>query len=153
MSLQAVTKHLLLDRLYNPQSPAGDVVWNEACLAFDVVTHLTIQDRDLSDPPSSPSDGDAYLVNPIGSGAWFEKDNQIAYFYQGWRFFPIPIGFVMWVADEQVILTSNGTSQLYKGPAFADIGLPGATLTECIDATNAFTDVMRGHGLLDGFNP
>lgn len=138
--------------MYSPQNPGGDVVWNEACLAFDVAAHLTIQDRDLSDPPSSPSDGQSWIVNPLGSGAWFEKDNQVAYYYQGWRFFPIPIGFVMWVIDEQCILTSNGTPQLYKGPAYADIALP-ATLADVAAATNAFTDVMRGHGLLDGFNP
>jgi len=38
------------------------VTHNEALLALDALSGLTLLDRDLATPPSVPADGDTYLV-------------------------------------------------------------------------------------------
>lgn len=42
----------------------------------------------LSAPPSSPADGDAYIIGTGASGAWGGRDNKIAVWYGGWNYVP-----------------------------------------------------------------
>jgi hypothetical protein len=87
------------------------VTHNDALLEFDALLCCRILDRDLSDPPASPADGDAYLVKAAGTGLWTGQDGNIAYAIDGgWRFYTPFGGLSAFIADEAVMLvyTASG---------------------------------------------
>jgi len=78
--------------------------WATANTAFNLLASsgsLEILDRDLSTPPGSPSDGDAYIVKATGTGAWAGEDGNIAVYYSGWYFFGPEGGMAAYVKDEK----------------------------------------------------
>lgn len=87
------------------------VTHNEAIRALDTVVQLAVLDRDLTAPPGSPSDGDRYLVASGASGAWADKDFNIAAWQDGaWAFHVPRPGWIAWVADESRALLYDGTA-------------------------------------------
>ncbi|HJW41370.1 MAG TPA: DUF2793 domain-containing protein [Rhizomicrobium sp.] len=59
------------------------VTHNEALLQLDALLFARFLDRDLTAPPSSPADGDTYLVHAGASGDWTGKDGEIAFASDG----------------------------------------------------------------------
>ncbi len=87
------------------------VTHNEALLQLDALACARFLDRDLSAPPSSPADGDTYLVKATASGDWTGQDGNIAYALDGaWRFAPPFAGFMAYVADENIVVVYTGSS-------------------------------------------
>ncbi|MGN6516307.1 MAG: DUF2793 domain-containing protein [Rhizomicrobium sp.] len=87
------------------------VTHNEALYQFDALIGARFLDRDLSAPPPSPSDGDAYLVKATGTGAWAGQDGKIAYCADGgWRFYAPFAGLVAYVSDEAANIVYDGAS-------------------------------------------
>jgi len=70
-----------------------------------------VLDNDLSGPPGSPVTGARYIVNPTGSGAWLDHNNDIAE-YNGatWDFTDPASGNAVLVTDESAQFSWNGTS-------------------------------------------
>lgn len=84
------------------------VTANEAFLALDALTQLTVIDKDLTAPPGSPSDGDTYIVGASATGDWATHDDDIAYYYQGaWYFFTPKNGWMGFVSDETKYYSYN----------------------------------------------
>jgi hypothetical protein len=79
------------------------VTHNEALRFLDALCQATIIDKDLTEPPGSPSDGDTYIVGatPSGASAWTGHDDDIAY-YDGtsWDFHTPSEGWRVWILDE-----------------------------------------------------
>jgi hypothetical protein len=119
-----------------------EVQHNEALLMLDALVMLSVIDRDLSAPPSSPSLGDRYLVKAASTGDFAGEDNRIAqYDTGGWNFYAPQPGWTCYVLDEQVLLMWDGDSW---EPAFGD---PSA-ITELQNLT------LLGVGTTaDGTNP
>lgn len=75
-----------------------------------------IQDRDLTAPPGSCSDGACYLVKATATGAWASKDGLLAVAKganasNGWIFVTVAVeGFTLYVRDEDITIEHNGTS-------------------------------------------
>ena len=73
----------------------------------------SVLDKDLNDPPGSPSSGDRYLVSwPAASatGDWTGHDNELAEWDgSAWQFTSVSEGMAMWIEDEDVVYTWNGT--------------------------------------------
>ena len=70
------------------------VTMNESLYALDALMQTTVLDKDLSAPPGSPNDGDAYLVDSGASGTWVGQSGNVAAFYNGlWTFFVTPLYF------------------------------------------------------------
>ncbi|HEY7978482.1 MAG TPA: DUF2793 domain-containing protein, partial [Rhizomicrobium sp.] len=89
------------------------VTHNEALYQFDALLCARFLDRDLSAPPSSPADGDTYLVKATGTGAWAGQDGKIAYCADGgWRFYAPFAGLVAYVSDEAAIIVYDDGSWL-----------------------------------------
>src|SRR6185437_15097898 len=64
------------------------VTHNEALLKLDALSCARLLDRDLTAPPPSPADGDAYLVKATATGDWTGQDGNIAFAIDGaWRFY------------------------------------------------------------------
>jgi hypothetical protein len=81
------------------------ITHNEALEQLDTLICARLLDRDLTTPPASPTDGDAYLVKPAATGAWSGHDNRIAHALDGaWRFTDPFDGLIAYVADEQTLL-------------------------------------------------
>lgn len=115
------------------------VTHNEALLQLDALVSARILDRDLSAPPASPADGDAYLVKATGSGAWAGQDGKLAFAVDGaWRFYAPFAGLTAYIADESVILvyTAAGWKDWSSIVNLQSVPLIG--VNTAADATNKF---------------
>ena len=92
--------HLKLPYLAAAQAQKHVTV-NEALTRLDALVSLSVKSRSVSTPPTSPSDGDRYIVASAGAGEWAGNDGQIAVFLNGgWDIIPPSIGWRAWIADE-----------------------------------------------------
>jgi hypothetical protein len=96
---------------YLDGSPGGWELWAlESASAAAPYTQLLVIDQDLSAPPGSPADGDAYIVASGGSGAWTGWDGSVAYYSGGWLRFEPGVGTVAYVLDEDTYYKYSGDS-------------------------------------------
>ncbi|MGD9784591.1 MAG: DUF2793 domain-containing protein [Hyphomicrobiaceae bacterium] len=87
------------------------VTHNEALQALDAVVQLSVEARNLADPPASPDEGSRYVVAPAGTGAWTGHAHDIAAFIDGaWKFFQPVAGWLAWVVPESKTIVWNGTA-------------------------------------------
>jgi hypothetical protein len=131
------TIHLALPYIAAAQAQKH-VTHNEALRILDALVMLAVKDRDLSAPPGSPADGDRYLVNPAGSGAFAGKDNQIAHYRDSaWDFRAPQAGWICFVEDEDIAILFDGTDWLPllgANPELQNVALLGLGTTA--DAAN-----------------
>lgn len=79
---------------------------------------FVVEDKDLSTPPGSPSNGDTYIVGSSGTGDWASKDKNIAkYTARGWRFAAANEGDEAYVKDEAAKYHFNASSNWVAGSA------------------------------------
>jgi Protein of unknown function (DUF2793) len=87
------------------------VTHNEAIRVLDCLVHLMVLDRDLSAPPGAPAEGARYIVAAGASGAWAGKSGKIAAYQDAaWMFYTPREGWLVWIADENVMLAHDGTA-------------------------------------------
>lgn len=107
------------------------VTHNEALTLLDTLVQLAVLDKDLTEPPADPEEGDCYLVAAPATGDWIGWDKRIARFIDGtWRSY-LPgtgggAGWLAWVMDEDAMYRFDGTDWALagiEGPA----GPAGAT--------------------------
>lgn len=85
------------------------VTHNEALRKLDTIVQLTVVDRDLSSPPTSPAEGDRFIVGPSASGTWASHADHVAVWQDGAWEFHVPIeGWLAWVADENSLVGYDG---------------------------------------------
>lgn len=63
-----------------------EVTHNDALNDLDGLAQLSVIDRTLATPPSSPSEGAAYIVAASPTGAWSGYANYVALYFSGWKF-------------------------------------------------------------------
>jgi hypothetical protein len=103
------TPILGLDEISASQS-SKEVTHNTALRQLEGAT-IRILDRDLTAPPGGESEGDSYLVDSGGTGAWSGKDGQVAvYISGGWFFLPPFEGLRLWINDEDIAIVYDGSS-------------------------------------------
>ncbi|WP_243393506.1 DUF2793 domain-containing protein [Solimonas fluminis] len=89
----------------------------------------------VTDPPSEPVNGNAYLVPDDATGVWTGMDQKIALYFFGYRFIdPFP-GVLIYVADLGQWWTYNGSSWGAYNPGAGVIG-PGSSVSGNIPAFN-----------------
>jgi Protein of unknown function (DUF2793) len=87
------------------------VTHNEAIRALDAIVHLAVLDRDLTGPPSSPADGQRYIVAASPSGSWAGQTGKIAAWQDGaWAFYAPQSGWLAWVIDEALLARWTGST-------------------------------------------
>ena len=77
-----------------------------------LMQQLSIIDRDLTAPPASPSDGDAYIPAATATGVWAAHENDIAIWIEddnAWTFLTPNLGWICYVEDEFVIIAWNSS--------------------------------------------
>src|SRR5438874_1766878 len=88
-----------------------EVTHNAAVRALDALVQLAVLDRDLATPPSSPSDGQRWIVAASPTGAWAGKATQIAAWQDGaWRFYVPRLGWLVYVIDEGKLVAWSGSA-------------------------------------------
>ncbi len=86
------------------------VTHNDAITNLDILTQLTVEDKDLSTPPSSPVEGNCYIIASSAIAEWAGKENQLAAWQDGaWRFYEPTEGWVAWIRDEDIQAVFDGT--------------------------------------------
>jgi hypothetical protein len=108
------------------------VTHNDALRILDTLVQLAVLDRDLSAPPTSPAEGQRWIVKATASGAWAGHDNAIAAWQDGaWQFSAPQTGWSAFVVDEAVLLVWNGTawSDFFSAVALQNLTLLGVGTT------------------------
>lgn len=86
-----------------------EVTINEAITALEALQNRGIEDKDLSSPPVSPSDGDVYIIATSATGDWLGHENDIAYYSSSWKFVSPNEGLLMWMKDENSLYYFDGS--------------------------------------------
>src|SRR5436853_2461648 len=118
-----------------------EVTHNAAIRALDGLVQLAALDRDLATPPSSPSDGQRWIVAASPTGAWAGKATQVAAWQDGaWRFYVPRLGWLVYVIDEGKLVAWSGSAwvdALSMLTTLQNIALLGVGTTA--DSTNPFS--------------
>lgn len=84
---------------------------NDALRIIDALLQAGVTDRDLTDPPGSPTNGAVYIPTATATGAWAGQEGKLAQWYSSaWYFLTPAEGWTVWIIDEQVHLTYQGGS-------------------------------------------
>jgi len=86
-----------------------EVTVNTAITTIDAVLNRGAIDMALDTPPGSPSDGDLYVIGASPTGDWASNAGDIAFYQSGWYFIAPNEGMRIWVNDEDVIYTYDGS--------------------------------------------
>jgi hypothetical protein len=92
-----------------PAQSQKHVTYNNAMRALDAIVQQMVLDRDLATPPSSPSEGDRYIVAATATGDWTGHEGELAAFQdEEWHFYIPREGWLAWVADEDKLYVHDG---------------------------------------------
>lgn len=127
--------------------------WNKAARLMDAFAfRTTVIDRDLTAPPGSCADGARYQVAAGATGAWADKDGQLAIAYganaaNGWIFVPLEIeGMVLKIDDEALELTYRaGSWQIAPAPITRLQDLTDVDMTGVADGYTLRWDQSNGY--------
>jgi|GEM_PF-603440 len=85
------------------------VTHNEALEILDTVVQLSVLDIDLSTPPTTVTEGDAYIINTNATLEWAGLETQIAHWRDGaWRIITPQIGWQAWVISQNALSVFDG---------------------------------------------
>jgi hypothetical protein len=120
-----------------------EVTVNTAIATIDAILNTGAIDKGLNTPPVSPSDGDLYIIGSSPTGDWVSNADNIAYYQTTWRFIAPNEGMSIWVNDEDLIYTWDGSSWVSSsgGGASALNGLSDVAIT-----TISTNDVLQYNG-------
>ncbi|MBK0327282.1 DUF2793 domain-containing protein [Rhodobacteraceae bacterium F11138] len=115
------------------------VTHNEAIRLLDGLVQMSVIDRDLTAPPSSPADGDRYIVGSGATGDWSGWDLSVVLYADGiWTRLAPRAGWRVWVEDEGALLVYNGATWTSLTPAaLQNMALLG--IGTAADAANPFS--------------
>lgn len=102
------TPHLGMTLVEQSQAQK-EITVNQALMRIDAVLNTGAISRSASAPPATPAQGDLYIVGAAPTGAWAGQAGMVAYWDQLWRFIAPRAGMSLWVIDESLICTYNGT--------------------------------------------
>ncbi len=101
------TIHLGLPLLI-PNQAQKEITHNEALVILDNLVQNAVITRNLIIPPEEPKINDLYIIGENAVDIWLNKDFQLAFYDNGWRFIEPKEGFTFWVKDENCQYTYNG---------------------------------------------
>jgi Protein of unknown function (DUF2793) len=115
------------------------VTVNAALSRLDALVQLAVLSRVLATPPVSPVDGDRYLVPVAATGAWAGQTGKLALRLEGaWVFATPREGWTLWVANEDVLLSYDGTTWITGGVPSSLQNMTMIGINATADATNKF---------------
>lgn len=145
------TAHLALPFIMAAQAQKH-VTHNEALRLLDGIVQLSVLDRDLTDPPGSPAEGDRYIPAAGATGAWAGWDGSIAYWIDGaWmKILPAP-GWLAWAVDESQALVWTGSAWIPMANAMGFIA-QSASVAVARGPNNGTTGIAVAEETLSGLS-
>ena len=141
------TTHLGLPFLEAAQAQKHVTV-NEALRRLDALVQLAVKSRVLATPPSTPTEGDRYIVASGASGAWVGAEGSIASWTDSaWIFFTPDKGWRAWDENAGAFVFYNGASWAVE-PGGGGGGVAG--LTSAHGAETAFGILEADHVIVSG---
>ena len=149
------TPRLKLAQLVSLQE-LNTITWNEVLAELDALVDLYLLGQFVNTPPSSPQDGDTYLVGGTPTGAWTGYAYKIAACLDGaWRYYTPFNGLRAYVAttgafivylsgncvDWNSLISANEVS--IASAASCDLGAAGSLFVQ-ITGTTAITSFGTG---------
>lgn len=114
------------------------ITHNDALRSLDAIVQLSVVSQNKTDPPSSPTEGDRYIVETNATNEWLGKDLEVAAWQDGsWMFYTPQEGWLCWVEDENTLLIWDGNGWASVGGGTASVNpaaLVGVNATA--DTTN-----------------
>lgn len=101
----ATSPNLGITYLDTAGQAGAETLINELIITIDALVFLTVVNRTTTSPPGSPTNGDRYLIAATATGDWAGKEDQIAGYYDGWRY---------WTPQEGWRLYDKSDNTLYK---------------------------------------
>lgn len=118
-----------------PAQAQKHVTHNEAIRALDALVHISVEDRDLVEPPAEAPDGARYIVANGATGEWSGHALKIAAFQDGaWAFYAPREGWTAWIADEDLLVVWSG--EAWMPAAGVTDPTPQLGINATADATN-----------------
>lgn len=102
------TPNLSLVELAANQNNPENVI-NDGYITIDTLLQLAVINITDTAPPGTPVNGDRYIPVATATGAWAGKENDIAYYYNGWYFFTPEIGWTLYDQDDGRFKTWSGS--------------------------------------------
>jgi hypothetical protein len=140
-----------------PSPLLGLPVWTEgqalpATKGNEIVAYLEflgaggpIIDRDLTAPPGSPVNGDAYLVPTGASGVWAANEGKIALRVAGaWAYITPIEGMMLRVKDENLRIEYDGAAWSTFGAGYTDEQVRDAVGAALVEGTGIDVTVNDG---------
>lgn len=116
-----------------------EVTHNAALNKLDALVMPVVEARGGDMPPSSPAEGQSWLVGDSPAEAWTGHARELAQYIGGaWAFHDLPIGAGVWVADEGVLARRHSTGW-YIGQAIPD---PAGGSVVDVEARAALADIL-----------
>lgn len=123
------TPRIGIQRLVSGQASA-EITLNDALNLLDTFAGLTVTNQTTTTPPSSPSEGDAYIVGASATGLWDGHDDKVAVWFSGWVFVTPITGMVARDLSTDTELEYDGTGWATKPvvlPVLTNANRGGAT--------------------------
>lgn len=151
-----------------PGQAQKELFHNEALALIDAALHPAVEGAPLDQPPSAPIAGQIWLVGASPSGAWADRQGQLAVWTEGgWRFVVPQIGMCVWDKEAGWHRRWTGTGwnggevsgsalrvngDQVVGPRRPGIASPsGGSIIdqEARAAVDAIIVALRSHGLIE----
>ncbi|MDZ4134127.1 MAG: DUF2793 domain-containing protein, partial [Paracoccaceae bacterium] len=114
---------------------------------LDGLVQLSVIDRDLAAPPTSPADGDRYIVGSGATDLWAGWDLNVALWTDGaWLRLPPRVGWLVWIADEAAFAVWNGG-------AWEPVGVPQDVSDAIFSLVNTTDPTKKALFSLSGISP
>lgn len=113
-----------------------EVTVNTAIATIDAILNRGAIDRALDTPPGSPAAGDLYIVGSSPTGDWSANAGDIAYYQTTWKFISPNEGMTLWVNDEDLSYTWDGSDWVVNGVGslddLSDVAITSATTNDIL---------------------
>ncbi|MDF1671600.1 MAG: DUF2793 domain-containing protein [Roseovarius sp.] len=120
-----------------PAQAQKHITHNEALRRLDALVQLAVISASGITPPSTPADGDRYIL-PVGAtGAWAGQSSAIAIYETNvWTFIAPREGWCAWVNDTDQLIVWNGSAWVSAATALEMQGLPLLGIQTSADPVN-----------------
>lgn len=117
------------------------VTHNEALERLDILTQLTVEDFGATTPPSSPNDGQNWIIGDDATGDWAGEDGKVVSWRGGgWLFIQPRQGWRAWSkGSDEFRVYSSGNWITIGGDSAGSLGfenLDGVGINATSDSTN-----------------
>jgi hypothetical protein len=135
------------------EDQAGKIdVINDAFTRLDALSQLVVEDRTLDAPPSSPGEGQCWIVGPTPTGAWSGHAGKVAAYYGGWRIHEPKPGWIAYdrAASALLVRRASGAWEGLEAAEAADLAAAALAAAEAAQALAEAAIPSSARGAADG---